>query len=438
MYPSVDKLKTLLLKEHYISDADAKDAEANSSDSDGFVSYLIAQELLSKETLGQAIAEAYKLPYADMTRSSVSEKEALTVPEDIARDMRLVVARFSDLSIQLATDTPEKIKPKVVKRLFPEKKIALAYTLPEYVDAKLDIYRQPLALRFTEIIANSDHIAPEIVDAIIEDALLLKASDIHFEPYHDSVKIRFRIDGTLREAGQIDRFYYENILNRVKVESGMRIDEHLVSQDGSMMRENSLGQVDLRVSLIPTVEGEKIVMRLLGSYVAGLTFNGIGFVDESKDVVERNVNKPFGMILVVGPTGSGKTTTLYSLLKMLDKPETNITTIEDPVEYKIAGINQIQVREQGNMTFARGLRSIVRQDPDVILVGEIRDTETAEIAVNAALTGHLLLSSFSLQRCRHGHSAPPGHGRRTVFAGIHPGISNRAALGPKNMRPLPL
>jgi type IV pilus assembly protein PilB len=148
------------------------------------------------------------------------------------------------------------------------------------------------------------------------------------------------------------------------------------------------------VSLIPTVEGEKVVMRVLGSYVAGLSFTDVGFGDTHREVIERAIARPFGMILTVGPTGSGKTTTLYSLLKLLNKPDVNITTIEDPVEYKMAGANQIQVRANGNMTFAKGLRAIVRQDPDIILVGEIRDQETAEISVNAALTGHLLLSSF--------------------------------------------
>jgi len=175
----------------------------------------------------------------------------------------------------------------------------------------------------------------------------------------------------------------------------MRIDEHLTAQDGAMQHRGEGGVgADLRVSLIPTVEGEKVVMRVLGSYVAGFTFADVGMGEAHRAVVERAAAKPFGMILTVGPTGSGKTTTLYSLLKILNKPDVNITTIEDPVEYKMEGTNQIQVREEGNMTFAKGLRSIVRQDPDIILVGEIRDKETAEISVNAALTGHLLLSTF--------------------------------------------
>ena len=236
--------------------------------------------------------------------------------------------------------------------------------------------------------------APEIVDEIIKDALGFRASDIHFEPRGGDVTVRFRVDGALREAGRLPKEYYDNILNRIKVGSGMRIDEHLTAQDGAMQSTAGGMTVDLRVSLIPTVEGEKVVMRVLGSYVAGFTFADVGLSEAHRQIVERAIAKPFGMILAVGPTGSGKTTTLYALLKMLNKPDVNITTIEDPVEYKMPGTNQIQVREAGNMTFAKGLRSIVRQDPDIILVGEIRDQETAEISVNAALTGHLLLSTF--------------------------------------------
>jgi len=198
----------------------------------------------------------------------------------------------------------------------------------------------------------------------------------------------------LREAGQLPKEYYGNILNRIKVESGMRIDEHYSAQDGAMHRTKADWSVDLRVSLVPTVAGEKVTMRVLGSYVSELTFADVGLSVAHQKVVERNIAKPFGMILNTGPTGSGKTTTLYALLKMLNKPNVNITTIEDPVEYRIAGTNQIQVNESRGVSFAKGLRAIVRQDPDIILVGEIRDRETAEISVNAALTGHLLLSTF--------------------------------------------
>lgn len=394
MYPSIDKIKALLLRENYISEADAKAAEIASQDSAGFIDYLIRQQLLTKTLLGQALAEGYKLPFADFGANPPGKNQADMIAEDKARTYRVAVARSDNAAVLLATDAPEKVDPPALKALFPQRKVQLAYTLPEYINAVFELYNQPLATRFSQILATGQRIAPEIVDEIVKDGLSYKASDIHFEPHGNEVVVRFRVDGTLREAGKLPREYYDNILNRIKVESGMRIDEHQSAQDGAIRRSIGQGTVDLRASLVPTVEGEKVVMRVLGSYVQGFTFADVGFDDAHRAIIERSIAKPFGMILTVGPTGSGKTTTLYSLLKLLSRPEVNITTIEDPVEYKMAGVNQIQVREASNMTFAKGLRAIVRQDPDIILVGEIRDRETAEISVNAALTGHLLLSTF--------------------------------------------
>ncbi len=394
MYPSIDKIKSLLLKESYISEEDSAAAEKAAKDSAGYIDYLIRQELLSRPLLGQALAEGYKLPFADFGTVPISKEQVALISENNARAMRLAVAKVEDKNVVVATDTPEKIEPAKIMALFPGKKVRLAYTLPEYLDAAFELYEQPLATRFSKIITESRRVAPEVVDEIIKDALGFKASDIHFEPRDQKVMVRFRVDGTLREAGELPKEYYDNVLNRIKVESGMRIDEHLAAQDGAMQRVYDNRSVDLRVSLVPTVEGEKVVMRVLGSYVQGFTFSDVGLNEAHREIMERNIVKPFGMILTVGPTGSGKSTTLYSLLKMLNKPDVNITTIEDPVEYRMAGTNQIQVRDASNMTFAKGLRAIVRQDPDVILVGEIRDRETAEISVNAALTGHLLLSTF--------------------------------------------
>lgn len=394
MYPSIDKIKAILLKEAYISPEDSKAAEATASDSAGYIDYLIRQEVLSKTLLGQALAEGYKLPFIDFGAHPPSKEQVAIIPEDTARTMRLVVAGEESNSVTVVTDAPENIEPPKVMALFKGRKVRLAYTLPEYINDAFDLYEQPLATRFSQIIETSQRVAPEVVDEIIKDALGFRASDIHFEPRTQDVLVRFRVDGNLRDAGQLPKEYYENILNRIKVESGMRIDEHLSAQDGAMRRNSGDRFVDLRVSLVPTVEGEKVVMRVLGSYVQSFTFADIGLSDAHRDIIERSIAKPFGMILTTGPTGSGKTTTLYSLLKLLNKPDVNITTIEDPVEYKMHGVNQIQVREVSNMTFAKGLRAIVRQDPDIILVGEIRDRETAEISVNAALTGHLLLSTF--------------------------------------------
>lgn len=394
MYPSIDELKAFLLKENYISAEDSAAAEKVAHDSAGYIDYLIREEVLNTTLLGQALAEGYKLPFIDLAANPLGKEQIARIPEDIGRAMRVVLAMQDQESAVIVTDQPDKVDASKLMLLFPRQKIRMGYTLPEYIDQAFELYAQPLATRFSKILQQGQRVAPEIVDEIIKDALNFKASDIHFEPSSKVVSVRFRVDGSLREAGQLPKEYYENILNRIKVGSGMRIDEHLTAQDGAMQRKAEGWAVDLRVSLIPTVEGEKVVMRVLGSYVAGFTFADVGLSEAHREIIERSIAKPFGMILTTGPTGSGKTTTLYSLLKMLNKPDVNITTIEDPVEYKMAGINQIQVREASNMTFAKGLRAIVRQDPDIILVGEIRDRETAEISVNAALTGHLLLSTF--------------------------------------------
>ncbi len=394
MYPDVEKIKTILIKESYISEADSAAAEAASHDGASYVEHLIRQQLLTKALLGQALAESYGLPFADLTVNPITKELIAQIPEDVARAKRVVFVKASDKVVAIATDKPEAVTAEELAPYFKDKKIRLAYTLPEHIEASFSLYEKPLTTRFSQIMETGQRVAPEIVDEIIKDALTYRASDIHFEPQVVEVVVRFRVDGALREAGKLPKEYYENILNRIKVESGMRIDEHLTAQDGALQRIDGGYTTDLRISLIPTVNGEKVVMRVLSSYVQSYGLSEIGLDSAHRNLIETYATKPFGMILTVGPTGSGKTTTLYSLLKLLNKPNVNITTIEDPVEYKMAGINQIQVREVSNMTFAKGLRSIVRQDPDIILVGEIRDRETAEISVNAALTGHLLLSTF--------------------------------------------
>lgn len=393
MYPDIETIEKILLKESYISEEDSKAAKAGAHSTVEYIDYLIREELLSRSLLGQAIAESYGVPFVDLEVNMVGKEQVNTIPENIGRTQRAIFVKASDKVAAVATDQPANVDMKQLAALFPHKTLRLAYALPEYIDLAFSQYEQPLDTRFSAIIENGQRIAPEILDEIIKDALAFKASDIHFEPDLTTISVRFRVDGSLRDAGQIPMEYYENILNRIKVESGMRIDEHFAAQDGAIQRKGDIS-ADLRVSLVPTVRGEKVVMRVLSSYVQGFTLSDIGLDENFRKLLERYANKPFGMILTVGPTGSGKTTTLYSLLKLLNRRDVNITTIEDPVEYKIAGVNQIPVREQAGMTFAKGLRSIVRQDPDVILVGEIRDAETAEISVNAALTGHLLLSTF--------------------------------------------
>jgi type II secretory ATPase GspE/PulE/Tfp pilus assembly ATPase PilB-like protein len=357
--------------------------------------YLIENNLLTNDLIGQAIAESYKLPYADLNTNTPSKEQILKIPELIAKKYRLVLYADTKTGIIITSDQAET--EKLVEKLgalFPGKKISVAFSLTRDIDTCLNAYQKTLETRFSKIIAQQERVAPEIIEEILIDAINFKASDIHFEPQDKEIVIRFRVDGVLQEAGRIPKEYYENIVNRLKIQARLRIDDHFSAQDGAIRFKLENHQIDARLSLVPTLDGETIVLRLLADYMRGFALSDLGLSPKNQAALEKSAKKPFGMILVTGPTGSGKTTTLYAILKSINNPQINITTIEDPVEFKILGINQIQVNPQTNLTFAKGLRSIVRQDPDIILVGEIRDQETAEISVNAALTGHLLLSTF--------------------------------------------
>lgn len=389
-------VEEILLKGNYITEVDVKNAEAFAKERDASMTeYLLSEEIITKDLLGQAIAEFFKVPYADLNSNQPSKEQTLRIPEEIAKKYNAVIFSDDKKGVIITTSNPNQAGIKEeLSEVLKVKKINIAYSLAEDIYDIFVYYRKSLDTRFSKILEEKNKIASSILDELFKDAFTFNASDIHFEPQKKELVVRFRIDGVLKEAGRIPKEHYENIINRIKVQSNLRIDEHFSAQDGSMSYQNEDNVINLRTSIVPTIEGEKIVLRVLSSYVKGLTLNDLGLSSNDKEVLDEASKKPFGMILVVGPTGSGKTTTLYSLIKILNQPGSNITTIEDPVEYRVSGINQIQVNKLTDLTFAKGLRSIVRQDPDIILVGEIRDEETAEIAVNAALTGHLMLSTF--------------------------------------------
>ena len=235
----------------------------------------------------------------------------------------------------------------------------------------------------------------KLVDEIILEAFELRSSDIHIDPEEDQLRIRFRIDGVMNEIFLFQKFLHIEIITRIKVLAGMRTDEHQMAQDGRFkIQVPNLGFVDIRVSIAPTYYGENCVMRILAEQSQEVNLESLGYSESDLKKIYKAIRRPYGMILVVGPTGSGKSTSLYAVLKKLNTPEVSIVTIEDPVEYSIKGIDQIQVNERTGLTFAHGLRFILRQDPNVIMVGEIRDEETAMIAINAAMTGHKLLSTL--------------------------------------------
>jgi type IV pilus assembly protein PilB len=385
----------ILLNQGYLSiDAIERiEREANETHSDP-LDVLFASGDITKSLFGQAIAEYYQVPFADLNAHPPTSEHRDAIPEHIAREDRCVLFFENDTEVIFATDQPNVPLGAEYTEHFPGKALRVAYALPEDIDVVLGGYRKPLDTRFAKILEGHGKAAMEMIDEIMVDAMAFRASDIHFEPNDTDVLIRFRVDGILHEAGRLSKDVYENIVNRIKVQAHLRTDQHFSTQDGAIRSVVQGENVDIRVSIVPLVDGEKIVFRLLSEYMRRFQLSDLGLsLPFQKNFIDA-ANKPFGMILVVGPTGSGKTTSLYAAVKLLNHSDVNISTIEDPVEYKIPGVNHIQVNTQTDLTFGKGLRSIVRQDPDIILVGEIRDQETMDIALNAALTGHMLLSTF--------------------------------------------
>jgi type II secretory ATPase GspE/PulE/Tfp pilus assembly ATPase PilB-like protein len=423
----------LLVSTQYITIEDCKLALSSTNNDPAIaIDYLVQNSIITYDIIGQALAESWGVSYFDLNTFIPSKDDVIKIPESVARELRLVYFKDLEDKIQISSDNPVVLQENaklIIKReeksgfiggkkeiteekdleqelikLF-QKPIEFGYSLTQDIDRLLLSYKAPLASRFVSIMDKFDTVAPEIVEEIIEEALEERVSDIHFEPQYDkSVRIRFRVDGMLQEVGDVPLSYYENILNLIKVKSQLRTDEHFIPQDGAIRFQKNNFIADVRISILPTVYGEKIVMRVLANSMSQITLETIGLNDRNIKTLRRASQKPFGMVLVTGPTGSGKSTTLYSILKTVNDEGRNITTIEDPVEYKIPGVNHIQVNKETDLSFARGLRSILRQDPNIILVGEIRDDETAQIAINAALTGHLL---FSTVHANDGESTLP-------------------------------
>jgi type IV pilus assembly protein PilB len=301
-------------------------------------------------------------------------------------------------------NNPENLEQQHFLAKKTGEKIIPFFATQKDIEKTLHLYRKELKEEFSELIlkhlnqvkTDGDEKLPiiKIVESIIKYGYENRASDIHIEPHDDDILIRFRVDGILHDVLAIPKDYHHLIVSRIKIMANLRTDEHKSSQDGKLIFKLPEEKLDIRVSIIPIMEGEKIVLRLLSKKARQLTLENIGLNKQEIKIIQKAIKSPWGMILATGPTGSGKTTTLYSILKILNSRSVNISTIEDPVEYDVEGINQIQVDGETNLTFAKGLRSILRQDPDIIMVGEIRDEETAKIAINSAMTGHLVLSTL--------------------------------------------
>ncbi len=438
MFPQHTALGDLLVEKNYLSEGELHHSVNLAQDrGDSLVSILLEEGHLTPDVYDDLMTEHYGLPEYNLELNPPDPHIVGMLPAEITKKYGMIVVDYSAVSTTIAVSDPtipqleqvirinlgrhepvylsetkeEAIAPS---RWFPtslpfswrkESDDKRGYIGPiHYVYApkhailhSLDRYHMPDVVSHKTKVHGSGHAqttAPGMLDGLLRYAVELRSSDIHLEPHGKAVIVRFRIDGIMREVGRLMPEHYEGILNRIKIESGMRIDEHFVAQDGCMHYKIGKTITDIRVSTIPIMDGEKVVMRIFSDRTRSLTLNDLGFSKENQQLLEGMAHTPHGMILATGPTGSGKSTTLYSLLKYRNNSSVNISTIEDPVEYQISGVNHMQVHEKIGLTFAKGLRALVRQDPDIILVGEVRDGETAQVAVNAALTGHLLFSTL--------------------------------------------
>lgn len=364
---------------------------------------LIEKDLVSDENLGVLISDYLKIPYIRLSKITIPDEILAIIPEVVAKKQKVIAfARDQQgLQVAMANPTNDEVVSFLSKKI--GENIVKHYATDRDIEDAMRLYKKELQKTFDKLIqdnisknknATTDMPVAQLVSMLIEYAYQNKASDIHIEPEDEDALVRFRIDGVLHDVLHLPLKMHEQVVSRIKVLSRLRTDEHLGAQDGKMQQEVTGEQLDIRVSIVPVVNGEKTVLRLLSSRSRQFSLSDLGLSQKDLEKIRNGFTKPYGMVLSTGPTGSGKTTSIYSILKILNTREKNIATIEDPVEYDIEGINQIQVNTATNLTFADGLRSILRQDPDIIFVGEIRDKETAGIAVNSAMTGHLVLSTL--------------------------------------------
>ncbi len=402
-----EKLKEILVEPGYVKESDFESARKQAQKSPKALrEILVEKEIILDRHLGRLIAEYSGYKFINLSKKSIPQNIIKIVPEVVARNQKVIVFSRTKEGLKLAMADPENFEMIEWLEKKTGEEIDVYYATPRDIRDALKYYKKELSKTFEEIIAGQAERARKerakaedipvikIVDTIIEYAYENRASDIHIEPLKNLSQVRFRIDGALHNVLTLPKDIHGLISTRIKVLSELRTDEHFAAQDGRFSIEFSDESFDVRVSIVPVTEGEKVVMRLLSERSRRFNLGELGFSDSDLERTKRAIRNPYGMILATGPTGCGKTTTLYSILKALNKPEVNICTIEDPVEYDISGINQIQVNPETNLTFAKGLRSVVRQDPDIIMIGEIRDEETAKIAVNSAMTGHLVLSTM--------------------------------------------
>ena len=417
-----ERLQQILIRDDLIKKEDLDRALEEQQRSGGDLSRVLVQmKLISEENLTRVLGEGLGMPPIDILRFKVDPQVMKIIPKEVAEKYQIVpiskigenltLAMADPLNIfiidSVKTLTGLNISP-IIGRSSQIKQVIDKYYAVDSSEALASIIKDIREAEELELIKDGEDVgkvtiesvhedAPmiKLTDTIIQQAVIAKASDVFVEPMEKTLRIRYRVDGMIREIDQMPKALHLPIISRIKVISTLDISEHRVPQDGrfkTIMAGNK--EVDFRVNVLPTVFGEKIVLRVLDKTAGMLDIEKLGFEEVALKRLKECAMRPHGMILACGPTGSGKTTTLYSILKFIDSPEMNIVTVEDPVEYQMRGMNQVNVTPSVGLTFAASLRSILRQDPDVIMIGEIREAETLDIAVKAALTGHLVLSSL--------------------------------------------
>lgn len=422
MHVDEKQLKEFLLDSDLVSRADIEGADKEAvKRRQSLGETLLSHGKIGEDDLRRVQAYVLGIPFINLKGQKIEPKVLSLIPEPIARNHNIVAYRQTPEALEVAMlDTEDLgaidfVKKKVGLKILPR------LTDTDSIKSALLLYQKSLKAEFGDIIQKEtaalkmlaetegeskemtegdlkklaeDLPVVRIVDSLLKHAIIQDASDIHIEPQERQVLIRYRIDGLLRDAMVLPKETASSITARIKVLSNLKLDEKRLPQDGRFKVEMDDQKVSFRVSILPTYYGEKTVMRLLKESVKGFTLEALGFHGEALERLHTATKLSTGMILTTGPTGSGKTTTLYTILDILNTPDVNISTVEDPIEYQMARINQTQVRPEIGFTFASGLRTLVRQDPDIIMVGEIRDEETASLAINAALTGHLVLSTL--------------------------------------------
>jgi type IV pilus assembly protein PilB len=390
---------------------------------------LIEMEMISEDRLVAALATQAGLEFVDLTDFAVDGDAVRLVPEQVSRrhyalpiahvDGKLVVAMADPANVFAIDDIRSTTRLEVKPVVATKSDVLAAIDRFHRGDAEMnelasgfqDTDQGDALSTITEVVEDAPIV--KFVNILITQAVQDRASDIHIEPAEKDLRVRFRIDGVLHEVMRSPRTITAGVTSRLKIMADINIAERRIPQDGRLSTVVNGKKVDLRVATLPTVWGEKIVMRILDNSTAMMQLSDLGFGAANYDVYSQSFAKPYGMILVTGPTGSGKSTTLYATLNIVSNPKLNVITVEDPVEYRLPGINQVQTNAKAGLTFASALRSILRSDPDVVLLGEIRDRETAHIAIEAALTGHLVLSTL------HTNDAPSAIIRLTEM-GIEP------------------